>query len=295
MGGMRVWTCLGIAMALAGCDRQPEAGEQVQAQNEGRVMPDAGGPAPLIKAQERAGLHLAYTHEIGLELPGSSLVAHFNAARDKCANDAALHCLLLHAEIGPSRAGYLPRVPGPPQSASLQVRLSHDLVTGFATALTQSLPGEAAGLVRVVREASTADDLGQPVADSGQHVAQLTDYLAALKVLGARLTISVSDQVKVAEETARTQTQLEEAQSRQRELSLRVDTEEVDVVFTAARPAVQTADPVTLVLAGAQDSLRRSAAGALAFGIAAVPWVPVGLVGLLVLWVIRRVVFGREV
>ncbi len=294
MGSMRVWACFGLAVVLAGCDRAPDVGEQVQAPAEGRALPQAARSALLIKAQEGAGLHLAYIHEIGLELPGELLVAHFNAARDKCANDAALHCLLMHAEIGPSQGGYLRNAAGLPDTASLQVRLSHDLVTGFAAALTQSLPGEAAGVVRVVRQASTADDLGQPVADAGQVVAQLTSYLAALKVLGSRLTISVSDQVKVAEETARAQTQLDEAQARQRELSLRVDTEEVDVVFTAARPVVQASDPVRQVLAGAQDSLRRNAAEVLAFGIAAVPWVPVGMVGLLLLWVVRRVVFGRR-
>ena len=295
MGSMRVLACFGLAMVLAGCDRQTDASEQMRAPAEGRALPEAAGEAPLIKAQAGAGLHLAYTHEIGLELPGKLLVAHFDAARDRCANDAALHCLLMHAEIGPSRAAYTQQAPGPPRTASLQVRLSHDLVTDFAASLTRSLPGEAAGVVRVVRQASTADDLGQPVADAGQVVAQLTSYLAALKVLGARLTISVSDQVKVAEETARAQTQLEEAQARQRELALRVDTEEVDVVFTAARPVVQAADPVTQVLAGAQDSLRRNAAEALAFGIAAVPWVPVGIAGLLLLWVVRRVMFGRSV
>ncbi len=283
MADMRVLVCLSAALLMAGCDRQPAAGQAPPAER-----PDVaalGSRVGLARAQEGPGLHLAYTHEIGLALPAPLVEPHFAAARDRCLGPAS-HCLLLHAEIGAA---------GLQQAASLRVRLPHDQVAGFFAALTAPLPGEAAGLVRVVRQASTAEDLGQPVADASQHVAELTDYLAALKVLGARLTISVSDQVKIAEETARAQTQLEEAQARQRELSLRVDTEALDVAFTAMPPAVQAADPVSQVLAGADDSLRRNAADALAFGIMALPWVPLGVVAALLLWVARRLVFGRRV
>ena len=291
---MRVWAWLMAVLVVAGCDRQPGAGRMATPAPASAAAP-SGGRLSLAGAQIGPGLHLAYTHDIGLELPGDVLAAHFAASRDTCVNDAALHCLLLHAEIGPPHMAYSQRGAGSLVVASLQVRLPHDQVARFSAALTAPLPGEAAGLVRVVQQASTADDLGQPVADAAQRVGELTGYLASLKVLGARLTISVSDQVKVAEETARAQTQLEEAQVRQRELSLRTDTEELDVEFSAAVPAVAPApDPVTLVLAGAQDSLRRNAADALAFGIAALPWVPVGVVGLVVLWVARRVVFGRR-
>ncbi len=293
MAAIRVLASLAIASVVAGCDRQTSVPPPAPAaQSSGLGL---NGGLPLVKAQTGPGLHLAYTHEIGLELPSGVLAAHFEAARDRCLNTASLHCLLLHAEVGSPHMVYSQRGVGTVESASLQVRLPHDQVGGFQAALTAALPGEAPGVVRVIQQASTADDLGQPVADAAQRVAELTDYLAALKVLGARLTISVSDQVKVAEETARAQTQMEEAQMRQRELSLRVDTEEVDVAFTAARPAAEPApDPVTQVLAGAQDSLRRNTADALAFGIAALPWVPFGLVALVLLWVVRRLVFGRR-
>ena len=294
MADMRVWACLGLAAAAGGCDRQPASGQVAPPAPASAAVP-SGGRLSLARAQTGPGLHLAYTHEVALEMPGDVLAAHFAAARDRCLNDTALHCLLLHAEIGAPHMVYSQRGAESMAMAGLQVRLPHDQVAGFSSVLTAPLPGEAAGLARVMRQASTADDLGQPGADAAQRVGELTDYLAALKVLGARLTISVSDQVKVAEETARAQTQLEEAQVMQRELALRVDTEAVEVTFGASRPAAAPApDPVMQVLAGAQDSLRQSAAEALAFGIAALPWVPLGLVGLLVLWVARRVVFGRR-
>ena len=257
-------------------------------------MAPGGRLLPLGRAQQGPGLHLAYTHEIGLEMAGGVLAAHFAAARDACLDTASLHCLLLHADIAAPRGAYPGSQAPVQQNASLVVRLPHDQVAAFTGALTAPLAEEAAGLVRAVRQSSTADDLGQPVADASQRVAQLTDYLASLKVLGARLTISVSDQVKIAEETAQAQTQLEEAQARQRELALRVDTEEVDVGFSAVRAPVQEGDPVARVWGDAQARLASNAADALAFGIAAVPWVPVGLAGLVVLFLARRLVFGRR-
>ena len=285
MGGMRGWVFgLAIAGLAAGCDRQPAAGQAPGA----AVGAGSGVFLPFGAAQQGAGLHLAYTHEVELAVPAGVMAAHYMAARDACLTVAARHCLLLQAEIGRGEAA------GAAQTASVRVRLPHDQVADYSALLTGALPGEAAGLVRVTREASTADDLGQPAADAGQRVAQLSDYLASLKVLGARLTISVSDQVKIAEETARTQTQLEEAQTLQRALALRVDTEEVDVGFMGVAAPVQAGDPVAGVLAGAQGSLRRNAAEALGLGIAALPWVPLGLVGVLVLWVVRRVVVGRR-
>ncbi len=274
---MRLFRVMPIVLAVAACDRHDAARQ-------------AAAPAPAAMfvsgGQQGAGLHLAYTHDVALEVDGATLARHFLAARDRCLGMPALHCILMHAEIGGAGEDG-------GGSAILGVRLPHDQVAGFADGLTQLFPGEAAGAVRVVRQSSSAEDLGQVVADSGQRVAQLTDYLASLKVVGARLTISVADQVKIAAETAQTQTQLEEAQARQRELALRVDTEELDVTF-AARVVVRQVDPVAVVWAGAEATLRRSSAEALAFGLAAVPWVPVGLVGLLVLWVVRRVVFGRR-
>jgi hypothetical protein len=277
--------CVLIGLALSGCEQRQDHAKQSQS------------PAPAAKpwfsggAQQGPGLHLAYTHQIGLEVANGALSAHFLAARDRCLTNPSHHCILIHADIAAAQAGQGDEASD--GAASLRVRLPHDQIAPFTNALTDRLPGETSDLVQVVRQSSTAEDLGQPVADAGQRVAQLTDYLASLKVLGGRLTLSVADQVKIAGETAQAQTQLEEAQARQRELALRVDTEELDVDF-ADKKIVQDADPVPRVLAGAQESLRKNTAEALQFSIAALPWVPVAFVGLVVLWIARRVVFGRR-
>lgn len=291
-------------LLLAGsCDRQPPARRFAAMRAEAASAPMAAAPAgrPWFRAApaQGPGMHLAYAHAVGLEIGGGVLAAHFAAARDRCLTTPALHCLLLRADLNtpvavPAEDAAVSPPPPPAQSASLQLRLPHDQVAAYANALTDALPGERAGLVRVVHQSTTAEDLGRPLADVGQRVAQLQDYLASLKALGGRLTISVSDLVKIAGETAQAQTQIEQAQAEQRDLALRVDTELLDVDFQErAAPAV-TPDPVQAVRDDALAILRANVAEALRVAIGALPWVPVAGVGLLVLWVVRVLVFGRR-
>ena len=284
---------------LAGCDRHP-AHPAAAAQPRAYEAAVAAAPASPAEApgtpwftsapQQAPGMHLAYSHTVGLEGGGSALTAHFTAARDRCLNDAALHCILLDAQFGITPTyGAATQL----RSGSLRVRLPHDQISAFANALTMPLPGEAAGLVRVVRQSTTAEDLGRPIADVGQRMAQVQDYLASLKALGSRLTISVSDLVKIASETAQAQTQLETAQAAQRELAQRVATEELEVDFQELAPAPVAADPVAQVWADAAATFRRNLADVVEFAIAAAPWVPVGLVGAALLVLMRWMLFGR--
>ena len=280
-----VWFTAGLL--LAGCDKHP-----AKPVSRGDVALAGGRQSPAVMAQAQAkwfrgapapvaGVHLAYSHEVGVDVAGGAMAAHFVAARDRCVNEAALHCLLLHAELSG-------------QQAELRVRLPHDQVAGFAEGLTQALPGESPGQVRVVRQATTAEDLGRPIADVAQRVAQLQQYLASLKSLGSRLTISVSDLVKIASETAQAQSQIEEVEAQQRELLLRVDTEELDVSFQELAPALAPHDPVAQVWGDSQELLRQNYADSLRFAIAALPWIPLGFIGLIALWIARRMVIGRR-
>ena len=294
--------CLPTAIALialAGCDRHPRPSAPAAKQRAYPVQA-AAAPMPAQEAagipwftpapQQAAGMHLAYSHGVSLEVAGSVIAAHFTAARDRCLNDAALHCILLAAEFGSqSIEGGIQQM----RSGSLRVRLPHDQVAAFANALTMPLPNEAPGLARVVRQSTTAVDLGRPIADVGQRMAQVQDYLASLKALGSRLTISVSDLVKIASETAQAQTQIETAQAEQRELSQRVATELLEVDFQERAPVPVAGDPVQTVWADAAVTFRRNLADVVEFGIAAAPWVPVGLVAAVLLVLIRWMLFGR--
>ncbi len=287
------------AVALgAGCDRKPPPGHvrlaSLETAGAGTVH-GAGAPAhvpgkPLFaNPPQPPGLHLAYTNAIGLVLPEASLAAHFDAAKERCLNNTVYHCMLLEAKIGLPR--YVPRDQEGHISASLHVRLPHDQLAAFGNALTDPLPGEPKGLVRVVRQSTAVEDLGRPAADVAQRVAQLRTYLDSLKALESRLTISVSDLVKIASETTLAQTQIEEAEAAQRELSLRVETEELDVDFDPEAVTPDSVDPVDQVHAESEAIFSENLAEMIRVSIAAAAWAPLALVGLLIL---RVFVFRRR-
>ncbi len=296
--------CLSVACLLSACDRKPSAVQMLRhrgpvvaaAAAQSRFAAKAAGPAAQTwfteGAAQGAALNLAYSHQVGLQVAGGAITAHFNDARDRCLNTAALHCILLNADF--STLTYGQATDAPRHEGSLSLRLPHDQIAGYAASLTAPLPGEAAGLVTVTRQSMSAEDLSQPVADIGQRVAQLQSYLASLKALGERLTIGVGDLVKIAGETAQTQTEIEAAQAEQRNLSLRVNTEILDITFSEPAPTPPTPDPIADSWSTARDTFDRSAAAALDVAIAAIPWIPLAILGLILLWIIRILMVGRR-
>ena len=286
-----------LAALLAACDRKPSPPAQPVRQTAAARATPARTQAPAEPnwfTQAAAGgpaQGLAYTHSVGLEITGGAITAHFNAARDTCLNSPALHCVLLRADFSTVPAdGAAPRHEG-----NLALRLPHDQIAGFAASLTQPLKGEAAGLVSVIRQSMSAEDLSQPIVDVGQRVAQLQSYLASLKALGDRLTIGVGDLVKIAAETARTQTEIEAAQAAQRNLARQVDSEELDISFEEpAPPPPPPADPIAQSWADLHAIFNRNVAAAMDAAIAVTPWLPLALAALLLLWFTRLVLFGRR-
>jgi hypothetical protein len=294
----RAASCLLVLAALlAACDRKPNPPAQPARHAAAAFAKPAKSQAPADPSwftQAAAGgpsQGLAYTHSVGLEITGGAITAHFDAARDSCLNSPALHCILLRADFSTAPGDGAPVR----HEGSLALRLPHDQIAGFAASLTQPLKGESAGLVRVIRQSMSAEDLSQPIVDIGQRVAQLQSYLASLKALGDRLTIGVGDLVKIAAETARTQTEIEAAQAAQRNLSRQVDTEELDISFEEPPPPPPPpADPIAQSWADLNATFNRNVAAAMDAAIAATPWLPLAFVALLLLWLTRLVLVGRR-
>jgi len=276
---------LGAVLCLASCSPKHSmigAGAARPRQEQSAWF--AGAP------RQGAGMHLAYKHAIGIAVERDSLPRHFAAVRDRCANEIALHCVLLSAStVGDGADNDEGEGAGP--RASLHLRLPHELIVPFVNSLTDPLPGESPGLAQVRRQSTTAEDLGQPIADVTRRLAQLTNYRDRLQALAARTDIHVDDLIKIASEMSQVQTQLEAADAEQRELAQRVDTEELDIAFE--EPVGQRAlDAVSNAWVRAAETFDGSMASAIEFSIAAVPWLP--LVALLVVAarMIRRFVFG---
>lgn len=275
MAGRRslVAAALGLAALLGGCsDARPPA-------------PEVASPLPSMQANRSAAAKLAFTHDLALGLPPDRVAPHFAAARDRCLSDTGLGCVLVSSSLEDGA-----RPSGRPQ-AQIQVRLPHESVAPYVAFLTAPLPGEAAGDVVLRRQATRADDLTTPLEDGDRRLAQLTAYRARLDELAAKSDTRVEDLIRIAGELSKVQSQIEEGEARQRGLQRRIDTEIVSVSFHSDGARSGAFAPVEDAWSQAGQTFGASAADALRFAVASLPWLPVAAIGLLlvrVLWRLRR-------
>lgn len=269
---------LPAVVLLAGCsdNRREAAGDLRTAA--------APAPAPFVSAaRETSTAKLAYRHDLTVGLAPDRVAPHFAAARDRCLNETA-GCTLLTASI---RDGSGTRQP----QAQVQVRLPHAAVAPYVAFVTAPLPGEAAGDVTVIEQATRAEDLTAAISDTGRRLTQLNDYRSRLTALAEKPDNRAEDLIKIAGELAQVQSQIEEAEGTRRGLDERVDTEIVTLNVRTSRARAGAFAPVQEVWSRSGPILGESAASALRFTVASLPWLPIVLFAALLLrlvWRIRR-------
>jgi uncharacterized protein DUF4349 len=269
-------TGLALLLVLSGCDKP----SSVPAPAAAPAPPRVGGFA----VASRAAPKLAYSHDLQLEMPATSIKSRYDRAVDRCLNDAKLNCVVLKTEFSTGEQLGMPR-----PSASLTVRLPHDAVGPFEEDLLAPVAGEAQGDA-VLRSSSTvADDLTDAIEDMEQRQAQLTDYRDRLAELSKRPDVKVEDLIKIESELSNTQSQLEEIAAQKKALDQRVDTESLSIYFAPRDVLGNFSDPIVRAWHQASRVLGDSTATALNFVVAALPWLPIAAIGLLLI----RLVFRR--
>ncbi|KQP07117.1 hypothetical protein ASF26_07070 [Methylobacterium sp. Leaf93] len=277
--GLVVASGLAALAAIGGCSDSRPPKPEFQA-SDSRAMARL---SPVARPLAQTGdAKLAYTHDLTIGLPPQRVNAHFEAARDRCLNEAALKCILVAASIDDGR-----RPAGRPQ-AQVQVRLPHESVAPFMAFVTSPLPGEATGDVVLRSQSTRADDLTDAIEDGGRRLAQLTAYRARLDAIAARPDPRVEDLIRIAQELAQVQSQIEEADAKQRGLSQRVDTELVSVALRSDEARAGPLAPVEEAWAQAGQTFGASAGSALRFVVAGLPWLPLVLIGVLLLRALWR-------
>ncbi len=267
-----------VVALLAGCsDNRREADGAMR-------MAQAPAPAPFVSAaREGSAAKLAYRHDLTVGLAPDRVAPHFAAARDRCLTEAAT-CTLLTSSIRDGGGASQPQ-------AQIEVRLPHDAVAPYVGFVTAPLPGEAAGDVALIEQATRAEDLTAALTDTGRRLAQLSDYRTRLTALAEKPDNRAEDLIKIAGELVQVQSQIEEAEGTRRGLDERVDTEIVTVEFRTNRARAGAFAPVQEVWSRSGPILGESAASALGFTVASLPWLPLVLFAALLLrlvWRIRR-------
>jgi len=281
--------CAAAFLVLAGCDGGDPRGGPV-AMMRAEMAPAPPPPPGARDADAPAGpdqdvRKLAYSHRLSLEMDADKVAPRFEHARQQCLENRELRCILMHASIagGDANSGTSPR-------ASLTVRLPHETVGAFETALLTPLEGEGEGEPTVRNRATDAEDLTYVIFDTDSRLAQATDYRERLTALAKRAEAKVGDLIQVEEKLSEVQQRIEALAAQQRGLNQRVDTELFYIDLGAYATLADASSPLGEAWREAGRTLGESAAGALTFLIAALPWLPIlAILAFLVMWLWRVV------
>jgi hypothetical protein len=226
-------------------------------------------------------LYLAYSYQIGLELPADRLAGVMDAHMQACVAAGPRVCQL----ISSGRSGD----PESSMRGSLAVRGEPAWLRSFMGQLHGD--AERAG-GRVRSQATTTEDLTRAIVDTEAQLRAMTTLRDRLQNLLASRPGKLSDLLEVERELARVQAQIDSNQSNLAVMRTRVAMSELTIGYESAPRAVasDTFEPLTDAFAGFTGILVRGVAMIVTLIAALIPWVLlIGLIVWLVLaWRKRR-------
>ena len=208
-----LWLLAGGLIFLSGCGQKSPMDERASAAD--IVMP--AKPASLTaKRDGRPGSkYLAYSHQVTIELPANEVANTYHRLLEWCAADKQFRCIMLQSHLSTDR--YI--------EGRLEVRIQPDGVDAFL-----QLAEEGGS---VTRRGTQVEDLGEAVVDNQKRLEMLRDYRARLEALQQKPEVEVEALVKIAEQLAEVQSNLEFAEGRRAKLLQRVETDRVSVALTS--------------------------------------------------------------
>ncbi|MDM4768550.1 DUF4349 domain-containing protein [Pelomonas sp. SE-A7] len=204
------------------------------------------------KAQQRS-MTLAYEHSVSVEAEDDQVQDLFSSALASCKEAAAAKCEVLDSRIDTGKFS----------SASLKIRAAPEGIQSVLTKLDQH--------GQVTSRTTTAEDLATPIEDGAKKLTMLNDYRSRLEELRARAGANVDALMKVNQELARVQTEIEAAAGEQARLAKRVRTEVLNISI-ATRQARGFLRPIRESVAEFGDNLAQGIASAVSGVAFLLPW-----------------------
>jgi len=242
-----------LLAALAGCSKQqPGLAE-----------------APMLSrsaAADSPARYMAYEHAVQLDVEESRIGEVHRAVQEACIAAQAEQCVVLESRL----------TTGERKFAELRMRARPDGIRKLLAML-----GEQG---KIASQSVTAEDLAEPIEDSGKKLAMLNDYRSKLEALRNRASGDIDAMIKVNKELAETQSAIEEISGERAHNLQRVNTEILGVTI-AALESKSPWHPVGEALGHFDEALAQAVSGAITAMAYLIPW---SLVLLLFVWLGRK-------
>ncbi|WP_158080851.1 DUF4349 domain-containing protein [Pelomonas sp. KK5] len=161
---------------------------------------------------------LAYEHSVSLQADEDRIQSVFDTALAACREvAAAARCEVLQSTIDTGKAPY----------ATLRFRAAPEGIRQILAKL--AVQGQ------LVSQSTSAEDLAAPIEDAGRKLAMLNDYRTRLEELRNRAATNIDSLIKVNQELARVQSDIEAISGEQVRLDRRVKTEILHITIGATQ------------------------------------------------------------
>lgn len=187
-----------LLIAIQGCSKKEDAANLVS---------PGSSAAPVAADALAQRRYLAIQNSISVEVDEQNVASLYEAGQRACREASVDECLVLESHI----------TTGPLTTAFLKFRAKSHGIRKLLTTFSSN------GAIK--RQATTAEDLSAPIADTAKKLAMLNDYRSKLEGLLGRASTDVDALIKVNRELAQVQSELEAMTGAQSNLMRRVETE----------------------------------------------------------------------
>lgn len=232
-------------------------------------------PDPAVDPAQPAGMLLAYSYHVGLELPLRNVEAVRDRHEAACRAAGPQTCLVLGGSISGDGETYM--------YADLAIRAAPDWLAEFRDGLAGDAE-DAGG--RIADSSVSAEDLTRSIVDTDARLQAQETLRDRLLVLLERPTDEVDDLLAVERELARVQGQIDSARSQLAVMRARVDMSRLDLNYRAAPRAVSAGafQPVSRALTDFLSTLASSLAVVITIIAAAIPFVLILIPLIILVW-----------
>jgi len=220
----------------------------------------AGAPGDAVNeelSQRQAGKFLAYSHDATVDLDEDSIQASYSATVEACLADKDNGCTILDASVS---TGSYP-------SAYIKLRTKPE---GVKPIIKIASDGG-----RLTQESTHVEDLAQPAADIEKRLAMLKGYRDNLLKLQEKASDDIQALIKVSEELASVQSQLESAAGEEAHLQERIAKDIVEIhFFSGSRRSFWR--PISEALSGFTGDLSIAVSETIRAAAYLLPWLALG-------------------
>jgi hypothetical protein len=193
-------TYLLFFLCLSGCE---------SSDNKATESPSTDIRAEL--AQRKTNPYLSYEHNLSIQLGKDALAIKYKTLTDHCAADRDNNCTILESELSSGSYNY----------GKIKVRITPAGVGQFLT-----LAGNDG---KITSESTSVEDLSTQIFDTEKRIKLLQTYQADLLELQKQAKGNIDSLIKVSQEIANVQSQLEDLSGNNRALIQRVNMDIINI------------------------------------------------------------------